>query len=133
MSDINVEITDAQPINIDISNQEAFHVGISDEHINVDFAEEQPINIEIADEQPIEINLADNVNIIYADGGSDKNYVQDFTMAHTLNIQHNLQKYPSATVMNSAGDFVVATVRYLDINNLIVQFTAPFSGRLTLN
>ena len=35
--------------------------------------------------------------IISATGGSgDKNFVYDFTMEHTLNIQHDLQKYPSA-------------------------------------
>ena len=72
--------------------------------------------------------------VISASGGSgDKTFIQDFTMQHTVNVTHNLQKYPSATVMNSAGDYVVATVRYIDINSLIVQFTAPFSGRITLN
>lgn len=72
--------------------------------------------------------------VVSATGGSgDKNYVQDFTMQHTLTVNHSLQKYPSVTVINSAGDHVVATVQYVDINNLIVQFTNPFSGRLTLN
>ena len=72
--------------------------------------------------------------VVSATGGSgDKNFVYDFTMQHTLYIQHNLQKYPSATVINSAGDKVEGTVDYIDINNIIVQFTAPFSGKVTLN
>lgn len=72
--------------------------------------------------------------VISATGGSgDKNFVYDFTMQHTLNISHGLQKYPSATVINSAGDKVESTIKYVDINNVIVQFTAPFSGRVTLN
>lgn len=72
--------------------------------------------------------------VISATGGSgDKTFVQDFTMQHTLTIKHDLQKYPSATVINSAGDKVESTVKYVDINNVTIQFTAPFSGRVTLN
>ena len=72
--------------------------------------------------------------VISASGGSgDKNFVYDFTMEHTLNVNHGLQKYPTATVINSAGDKVESTVQYIDINNVIIQFTQPFSGRVTLN
>lgn len=72
--------------------------------------------------------------VISASGGSgDKNFVYDFTMQHTLNVNHGLQKYPAATVINSAGDKVESTVQYIDINNVIIQFTQPFSGRVTLN
>jgi len=83
----------------------------------------------------IVIDSTDEANpVISASGGSgDKNFVYDFTMQHTLNISHGLQKYPTATVINSAGDKVESTVQYVDINNVIIQFTKPFSGRVTLN
>lgn len=81
------------------------------------------------------IDSTDEANpVISASGGSgDKNFIYDFTMQHTLNISHGLQKYPTATVINSAGDKVESTVQYIDINNVIIQFTQPFSGRVTLN
>lgn len=72
--------------------------------------------------------------ILSATGGSgDKNYTQEFTALSVVSATHNLQKYPSVTVINSAGDEVVGSVEYTDINNIIVTFTAPFTGRLTLN
>lgn len=82
--------------------------------------------------------IVDNTDVskpvVSATGGSgDKNFVYDFTMQHTLNINHALQKLPAVTVINSAGDKVEATVEYVDINNVIIRFTVPFSGRATLN
>ena len=82
--------------------------------------------------------IVDNTDVskpvISATGGSgDKTYTQDFTMQHTVYLSHGLQKLPAVTVINSAGDKLESTVRYVDINNVIVQFTAPFSGRVTLN
>jgi len=83
----------------------------------------------------IVIDSTDEANpVISASGGSgDKNFIYDFTMQHTLSVNHGLQKYPTATVINSAGDKVESTVQYIDINNVIIQFTQPFSGRVTLN
>lgn len=72
--------------------------------------------------------------IISASGGSgDKNFTSEFTMASLLSVGHDLQKYPSVSVVNSAGDEVVGDIKYLDINNLTVTFTAPFSGRISCN
>lgn len=72
--------------------------------------------------------------IISATGGSgDKNYTMNFTMQSQLTINHSLQKYPSATIINSAGDEVEGNINYIDINNMQISFTSPFSGRVTLN
>ncbi len=48
-------------------------------------------------------------------------------------IQHNLGKYPSVSVADSAGTEVVGDVQYIDKNKLSVAFTAPFSGKAYLN
>lgn len=66
-------------------------------------------------------------------GGSDKNYVQTFATTATVSVSHNLGKYPAVTVMDSSGDQVVGDVVYTDLNNLIVSFSAPFSGTVTCN
>lgn len=63
----------------------------------------------------------------------DKNYVFDFTASSTVPVNHNLNKYPSVTVIDSAGDEVTGEVHYVNTSQLIVRFNAPFSGRVTCN
>lgn len=48
-------------------------------------------------------------------------------------ITHNLAKFPSVTVVDSAGNFVVGEVIHLNNNNLTVSFRASFSGKAYLN
>lgn len=51
----------------------------------------------------------------------------------TWTIQHNLEKYPSVTVIDSANDIVYGNTTYTDENNLTITFSAPFSGKAYLN
>ena len=48
-------------------------------------------------------------------------------------IQHNRDEYPSVTIVDSGGNTVVGDVQYVDSNNLIVRFSAIFSGKAYLN
>jgi hypothetical protein len=64
---------------------------------------------------------------------SDKNYVQNFTTSSTVSVNHNLNKYPSVTVIDSAGDEVQGEVIHTNMFQLTVKFNAPFSGRITCN
>ena len=66
-----------------------------------------------------------------ADG--DKNYTSTFMPTDTLLVTHNLNKYPSVDVINSAGDEVIGSVQYLTVNSLIVSFSAAFGGTITCN
>jgi len=63
----------------------------------------------------------------------DKNYSVDFTMSSTVSILHNLNKYPSVTVFDSAGDEVEGSVSYNNLNSVTVTFSAPFSGKVICN
>jgi len=63
----------------------------------------------------------------------DKNYTADFGVTDTVAVNHNLNKYPSIEVIDSAGDEVVGEVEYLNTNQVIVRFMAPFSGKITCN
>lgn len=51
----------------------------------------------------------------------------------TWTIAHNLGKFPSVSVVDSAGTLVVGEVTYTDANNLQVAFNAAFSGTAYLN
>ena len=48
-------------------------------------------------------------------------------------INHNLNKKPSATVVDSAGTNVIGEIVYIDDNNLELHFSAQFSGIAYLN
>lgn len=48
-------------------------------------------------------------------------------------IQHNLGKYPSVSIFDSAQDEVEGEVKYLSKNALTVTFSAPMSGTAALN
>lgn len=64
----------------------------------------------------------------------DKTYVHyQNVQSDTWEIQHNLDKYPSVTVVDSASNVVVGDIRYVDTNNVVVTFTAPFSGKAFCN
>ena len=68
------------------------------------------------------------------EGGGDKSYV--FTQAvasDTWEIKHNLYKYPSVSIVDTGDNIVYGDVEYVDVNNCICHFSAPFSGKAYLN
>ena len=48
-------------------------------------------------------------------------------------ITHNLDKYPSVTVVDSAGSVVIGDITYTSKSALKVTFSAAFSGKAYLN
>lgn len=48
-------------------------------------------------------------------------------------VNHNLGKYPSVTVVDSAGTTVIGDVQYLDKDNIVIRFSSPFTGIVYLN
>lgn len=63
----------------------------------------------------------------------DKNYTTSFTVSDEITVSHNLNKYPSVTIIDTAGDTVEGDVYHSTVNELIVRFTNPFSGIITCN
>jgi sorbitol-specific phosphotransferase system component IIA len=51
----------------------------------------------------------------------------------TWAITHNLDRYPSVTVVDSLGREVEGDVRYIDSNHVTIYFTAGFAGQAYLN
>lgn len=67
-------------------------------------------------------------------GGGDKNFIHTQGIpSATWVIQHNLGKYPSVTVLDTAGTEVEGEVKHVDLNNIILEFSAGFAGTATLN
>ncbi len=51
----------------------------------------------------------------------------------TWNIQHNLNKFPSVSVVNNNNVLMYGETAYIDKNNLTITFSAGFSGKAHLN
>ena len=48
-------------------------------------------------------------------------------------ISHNLGRYPSVTVVDSAGSVVVGNIEYVSNNSIVLTFSAAFGGSAYLN
>jgi hypothetical protein len=66
--------------------------------------------------------------------GSDKSYVHiQKTASESWDIVHNLNKYPSITIVDSANNIVVGDIIYKNLNEVNVKFIGVFSGKAFLN
>lgn len=67
-------------------------------------------------------------------GLSGANYVhQQMVPSATWNITHNLNRFPSVTVVDSAGSVVIGAVTYVSSDVVSIEFSAAFSGNAYLN
>ena len=55
------------------------------------------------------------------------------TASDTWTIHHNLNKFPSVSIVDTANTQVVGEVEYLDTNTVRITFNAPFGGYAYLN
>ena len=91
-----------------------------------------------------------NLTNIGGNGNLDLNKVYDFAVftlsspdktfeftqgqpATTWNIQHDLNKFPSVSVINNNNVVINGEVTYIDKNNVQLNFSAGFSGKAYLN
>lgn len=64
----------------------------------------------------------------------DKNYVHEQLRAsNEWNVNHKLKKYPSVSIIDSAGTNIIGEVTYLDENSLRINFSSIMSGKAFLN
>lgn len=69
---------------------------------------------------------------IFAEG--DKHYTHNQGPASaTWNVTHNLNKFPSATVVLSTGQKGYGDITYIDANNLTISFAGLESGKAYIN
>lgn len=67
-------------------------------------------------------------------GGGDAFFVFNQSSANSFwSINHGLNKYPSVSVVDTAGTQGFGTVSYIDSNNVTVSFSAAFAGKAYLN
>ena len=66
-------------------------------------------------------------------GGDLSTSFEQSTAQAVWTIDHELGKYPSVTVVDSAGDTVEGAVSYPSLGRVIVRFSAAFAGTAYLN
>jgi len=80
------------------------------------------------------INNGNNINTNNSTIINDKNFVYtQNTPSSTWIILHNLNKYPSVSVVDSANTVVEGSITYMDLNTLTISFSAQFTGTAYLN
>jgi hypothetical protein len=69
-----------------------------------------------------------------SNSAGDKNYVHNQAVASaTWNVQHNLNKFPSCTMVLSTGQQGYGDVTFIDENNLTITFAGAESGKAYIN
>lgn len=64
----------------------------------------------------------------------DRTFVHEQGVPSNIwNIQHDLNKYPSVTIMDYYGNEYDGDITHVNINNIIIEFSLPFNGIATLN
>lgn len=133
-----LDIETVTPVNIDIASRSNNNIKISTDSTSgtsisasawsnsYDALKNKPKingNILIGDKTSEELGIVE-----------DLNYFHNQTIASdTWEIEHNLNKFPSVTVIDSAGNEVIGEVIYTDTNHVILKFSGEFKGTATLN
>lgn len=112
------------------------------ERISITLEDRDNINVNLENKDSIKVNLSEKPNAGLKMGvakavrvdNHDKSHVHtQLTPSSNWNIQHNLAKYPSVSIVNSAGDIVFGDVTYEDEENISISFSAAFAGKAYLN
>lgn len=75
--------------------------------------------------------LANALDIINT---NSQTYIFEQTTAlDTWVIQHNLDRYPSVSIVDSAGTQVCGEITYENSNKIVITFTEAFTGTAYLN
>ena len=87
-----------------------------------------------------EFGFCTDTKEIYIGDGIINNPVGDTTYSHqqiapsqVWVINHELGRYPSVNVVDSAGTLVLGDIKYISENEIQVSFTAAFAGKVYLN
>lgn len=84
--------------------------------------------------QDLNILLVEIQNLVYSNNDSDKHFIfNQESSANVWNINHNLNKRPSVTIVDTGGNEVIGDVIYTSLNNIVIHFSNPFSGTAYLN
>ena len=137
---LNPSIVSGSSFNVSIGAKDGFNAGFSTDQKNfnggmgVVNATSTNYN-DLANKPSINgVSLVGNKTSEELNITSDKNYVYTQAVADSVwEVQHNLNKYPSITIVDSADNVVIGDIVYIDTNNARITFAASFSGKAYFN
>ena len=66
--------------------------------------------------------------------GADVNFVYTTPIPMSCwEIEHNMNKYPSVTLSDMAGNVIVGEIRYINLNKVVVNLSEAICGKAYLN
>tara|TARA_R100000900_G_scaffold119402_3_gene94092 strand:+ start:4912 stop:5607 length:696 start_codon:yes stop_codon:yes gene_type:complete len=69
-------------------------------------------------------------------GQTDKTFVSNeisFTANNPVTINHNLNKFPSVTTVDTTGAHIIGDVQHINTNSFKITFNVPFSAKVYAN
>ena len=133
-----LDVYAVEPVNVDVSSVDTGNINISTGQTSTPGIATSAFsdNYEALSNKP-KINgvtLIGDKSSEELDIKEDANYLHTQTTASDVwVIVHNLNKFPSVTVIDSAGNEVVGEVIYNDANQVTLKFEGGFKGTATLN
>lgn len=91
----------------------------------------ESILVDVTAGDNITLNKTGQTTVISAKG--DSTYTYNFTASSVVEVNHNLGKYASIAVIDSAGEEVEGNVLQRNLNQVVIEFSAPFSGKVICN
>ena len=128
--DVRFNVGEDQPVNADFEIQQDVTFTANIEVETATRNHDELFHRDYPDQHPISAITGLEDALLNA----DKTFVFEQGAASNIwNITQNLNKYPSVTVVDSAGNEVIAEVTYTDLNRCVVTMTAAFKGKAYLN
>jgi len=134
-SPINVTVEETSSNQLTVSSSLPNIISVDEINQSLQVLEQgvNTISVEEVSSGSVNIN-ATSSNLIRIGEGGDLNYVYLQTApSATWSITHNLGKFPSVSVVDSAGTLYLSDVKYIDENSLTITFNAAFAGKAYLN
>lgn len=104
-------------------------IGLIEYTVSV-LVQNEPINVTI-ENTVMPISVARAITLNFSEGYS---YVHEQSISSTLwEIHHGMNRFPSVTIVDSAGDSTMTDVDYVSGNQINLTFNAAVSGYAYLN
>ena len=92
------------------------------------------MEIDIGEIIPDEEIYLDNLELDVDYEYSDKHYTHRQDVASDeWDITHNLDKYPSVSIVDSSGNNIYGNINYINVNRIKIYFQSAFTGKAYMN
>ena len=63
----------------------------------------------------------------------DKNFTELVSLSTTWTVNHNLNKFPAVSILDTAGTEIYGQIEYVSLTQVVITFVVPVAGRVTCN